>query len=214
MRLTATCILILFISGLYQANGQSVVALSSGVSIDINNKRPFYTIPVSLRWQPFKRSAFFIEAIQNIAANRLSDADAYTVNPQLSEHVVLTEAIKLTSFSTGLGGAIILYTSKKNSQFTLDLSTGICSEHFRINYRNYDNKNYEVLNPDVSRDFSGLYASVAVAYNFHTAKRDMFIRLRMQSPSTAGGQYRYKLSYEKTALLQLTFGYKFFYNKK
>lgn len=171
-------------------------------------------VPVSLRWEPFKRSAFFIEAIQVIGLNRLSSANAYTVNPQLPEHVVLTEAISPKSFLIGVGGAAVLYTNKKHSQFTLNISVGICSEHFKVTYRNYDKVNYEVLNPDLGKDISGLYGSLAGVYNFHKSLRDMFIMLRVQSASLVGPGDRYPLSYNGSAPLQLTFGYKLFYNKR
>lgn len=193
---------------------QSFIALSAGISKDLNNKRPFYTVPVTLRWEPFKHSAFFIEATKEIGFSRLAHADAYTVNPQLPGHVVLTEAVSLTTFSMGIGGTVVLYTNKKNNQLTLNVSLGVCDEHFTVTYRNYDKVNYEVLNPDVGKDFSGLYTSIAGVYNFHKRKQDMFIMLRLQSPALAGTSDRYILSYQETAPMQLTYGYKLFYKKK
>lgn len=199
----------------FQTNAQSFIALSSGISTDLNNVKPFYTIPVTLRWEPFKRSAFFLEASSGIGFTQTSDADAYTPDPQLAEHLVLTEAIKLNTFSVGTGGAIVLYTNKKNNRFTLNLSVGICSEKFVVVYKNYDKANYEVLNPDVSENLSGLYAATAVVYNFHKMKQDMFVMLQVQSPSSATKPERfYPLSYNKTAALQLTFGYKLIYSKQ
>jgi hypothetical protein len=197
----------------FRANAQSVIAISAGVSTDLNNEKPFYSVPVTLRWEPFKRSAFFIEATQAFGLNRLADADAYTTSPQLPQQVSLAEAIHANSLSIGTGAAIILYT-KKNNRFTLNLSAGFCSEEFTVIYRNYDKANYEVLNPDVSEKMSGLYVSAAGVYNFHKTKQDMFLMLRIQSPSTASPADRYTLSYNKTAALQLTFGYKLFYNQK
>jgi len=164
MRLRISRISILLIFFASHINAQSFIAVSPGISKDLNNKKPFYTVPVTLRWEPFKRSAFFIEATKEIGFNRLSYADAYTVNPQLSEHVVLTEAVSLSTFSMGIGGVIILYTNKKDNQLTLNVSLGISDEHFTVNYRNYDKVNYEVLNPDVGKDFSGLYASIGMHF--------------------------------------------------
>ena len=171
-------------------------------------------VPVTLRWEPFKWSSFFIQATKGIAFKRISHADAYTIIPQLPEHVVLTEAINLQTFSLDLGGAIVLFTNKRNNRITLNLSAGVCTEYFGINYKNYDTANYEVLNPDVNEKLSGLYASVACLYSFHKRKRDMFIMLRLQSNSSASIPDRYILSYNKTSPLQLTYGYNLFYNKK
>jgi hypothetical protein len=213
MKLHIACIFLLFTFFASQVNAQSFIALSTGMSIDQNNDKPFYSVPITFRLEPFRHSSFFIEAIQGIGFNRLSKADAYSANPGLAEHLVLTEAVKNNSFSMGIGAAIVLYTNKKNNQITLNLSTGICSEHYTINYRNYDKANYEVLNPDINENISGLYASMAAVYTFHKSKRNMFFMLRLQSPSSAGfGSY--KISFNKAAPLQLTYGYKFFTSKK
>ncbi|MEO8854154.1 MAG: hypothetical protein ABI359_10265 [Ginsengibacter sp.] len=214
MKTFANCIYILISFFSFQANAQSFIALSTGISTDLNNARPFYTVPVTLRWEPFKHSSFFIESIQGTCFTRLSKADAFTTSSQLSEHVVLTEATNLNIQSIGVGGAIVLYTNKKNNRFTLNLSMGICTELFKVKYRNYDMANYEVLNPDVNTRFSGLYASIAGTYNFHKRKQDMFLMMRVQSPSSASGPDHYSLSFHKTAPLELSFGYKLFYNKK
>ena len=215
MKLQIIGISIFIIFFTLQLKSQSVVAFSAGISTDLKNTSPVYMIPVTLRWEPFKRSGFFIEATQSFGFNRLTKADAYTTSPQLPEHVSLTEAININSLSIGTGGAIVIYTNKKNNRFTLNLSIGICTEKFKVTYRNYDNENYEVVNPDVSDKRSGLYVSAAGVYNFHKGKQDMFIMLRVQSQSTAGPTDKYyHLSYENTAPLQLTYGYKLFYNKK
>lgn len=205
---------VLFIFLTSQIKAQSVLAISSGISTDLNNKKPFYTVPITLRWEPFKRSALFIEATQGIGFHRLSYGDAYTAAANLPDHVVLTEAIKLSSFSIDIGASIVVYTNKKNNRFTINLAPGICTEKFGVNYRNYDKVNYEVINPDISERRQGLYASIAGLYHFHKRKQDMFIMLRLQSNSTARDPDRYKLSYNATAPLQLTYGYNFFYNKK
>ncbi len=213
MRLRIVGFFLLFTFFVSHIKAQSFIALSSGISTDLNNKNPFYSVPVTFRLEPFRHSSFFIEAIQGIGFNRLSKADAYTANPDLAEHVVLNEEVKNSSFSMGIGAAIVLYTNKKNNQITLNLSTGICSEHYNVNFRNYDKANYEVLNPDVNEYISGLYASIAAVYNFHKRKRDLFIMLRLQSPSSAWFG-RYQVSFFKAAPMQLTFGYKLFTSKK
>jgi hypothetical protein len=209
-RITAT-LFICIIS--FYAKSQSVVAFSSGIATDLNNEKPFYTIPLTLHWEPFRRSAFFIEATKGIGLNRLSKVDAYTTNEQLPEHVNITEVIKFQSFSVAMGGAIKLYTNSKNNRLSLNLSAGIIGENFSIVFKNYDKANYEVLNPDVSENLAGLYCSGAVVYNFHKRKRDMFLKLRIQSPSTAEMPDNYNLSYNNTAAFSLMYGYKLFYNK-
>lgn len=208
-------ILILLVAAIFQkASSQSFVALSSGFSLDLNNNRTFYHIPVSLRIEPFERSGFFIEGNYSIPFSRQSTANAYTTNPVLAEHVTLIETVRPYLFTITLGGEIHLYTTKKNNSFYLDLAAGVSSQHFKVNYKNYDKINYEVLNPDVSTDSSGLVFSIAGVYNFHKRKQDMFLMLHLQTPPLVSSLNYYAMTYKISAPLQLTFGYKLIHNKR
>jgi len=198
----------------FHATSQSLVAFSSGIATDLNNEKPFYSIPVSLHWEPLRRSAFFIEATKGFGFNRLAKVDAYTTNEQLPEHVNLTEAIHVKSFSVSIGGAIKLYTTKKNNRFALNLLMGIRGENFLVNYRKYDKVHYEVVNPDVSEERAGVFLGAAGVYNFHKRKQDMFVKISVESATTGGMLNRYPLSYKNTAPLRLTYGYKLFYSEK
>ncbi len=208
-------ILLLFVAGIFQqVHSQSYVAISSGFSKDLNNEKAFYHIPVSFRWEPFKRSAFFIDANYGIPLSRNSSADAYTANPLLPGHVLLKEKIQSNLFSIEIGGAIHLYTSKKNNSMYLCIAAGVSSQHFKVNYINYDRINYEILNPDVSTDSSGLVVSIGYIYNFHWRKQDMFLMLHLQTPPLVSSLNYYAMTYKLIAPLQLTFGYKLIYNKR
>lgn len=198
----------------HKATSQSFAALSTGFSSDLNNKRPFYHIPIAFRIEPFERSGFFIEANYGIPLTRKSTANAYTTNPALVEHVILAETVRPNLFTVTLGGEIHLYTTKKNNSFYLDLSAGISSQHFKVNYKNYDKVNYEVLNPDVNTDSSGLVVSIAIVYNFHERKQDIFLMLHLQTPPLVSALNYYAMNYKVIAPLQLTLGYKLIHKKK
>lgn len=207
--------LLLFLTCFFQkTNSQSFIALSSGISKDLKNPKPFYHIPISLRWEAFKRSGFFIAANYGIPFSRNSFADAYTINPLLPGHVMLKEKIQPHLFSIELGGTIHLYTNKKNNSMYLDIATGVSAQHFKVNYVNYDRINYEVLNPDVNTDSSGLILSIAYIYTFHRRKQDMFLMLHIQTPPLLSALNYYAMTYKVMAPLQLTFGYKLIYNKR
>lgn len=207
--------LFLLVACVFQkANSQAFIALSSGISKDLNNKKTFYHIPVSLRWEPFKKSGFFINANYGIPLSRNGSADAYTANPLLPEHVVLKERIQPNLFTVEIGGTIHLYTNKKNNSMYLDIATGVSSQHFKVNYKNYDKINYEVLNPDVNTDSSGLILSIAYIYNFHWRKQNLFLMLHLQTPPLVSALNYYSMNYKVIAPLQITFGYKLIYNKR
>jgi len=207
-------ILILLVAIIFQkASSQSFVAFSSGFSIDLNNKKTFYHLPVILRVKPFKESGFFIEGNYGIVFSRQGAADAYTTNPALPEHVVLTETVRPLLFTISLGGELNLYTNKKSkNSIYLNMAAGVSSQHFRVNHRNYDKLNYEVINPDLSTDSSGLVVSIAGVYNFH--KQNMFLMLHVQTLPLIRARQPYTMTYKLMAPLELTFGYKLLSKRK
>ena len=213
MRLHIICIFIFFTIFSLHINAQSFVGVSTGFSVDLNNKRPFYIVPVILHAEPFQYSSFFIEAEYGEGFNRISHADAYTLNPQMPEHLVLTEAVRPITFSIGMGGSIRLYHDKRNNSLKLNLSSGIGIQNYHVNYRNYDKANYEVLDPDVDKRAGWAIITIAIVYNFHNPAQDMFLMLRFPAPPLELGLSHYPSSFKAAAPLQFAFGYKFFQKK-
>lgn len=193
---------------------QSFVTLSSGISKDINNTKPFYHTPVSLQWKPFPKASdpFLLEVDYHIPLTNTGSADAYTVNAALPQQVNLRENIRSYIFTTSVGLRIFLFSTKTKNDFYLNLLTGYCNQKFKVEYVNYDKGNYEVLNPDVNTNKGGFVFSTAVVYNFNTANRNLQLMLHIQTPLLIE-RGRYPLSYKFAAPLQLTFGYNFYYKK-
>lgn len=216
MKLKIAFVLLLYLNMSSYTKAQSFIAFSTGISKDLNNSHnTFYHIPLSVRIEPFKRSGFFIEGNYGVPFLRNTNADAYTANSAMPAHVTLHEVIRPSIFTVNVGGEIHLYTDRKsNSSIYLDLTMGVSSQHFKVSYKNYDNRNYEVLNPDVSTDSSGLTLGIAVVYNFHKPKQDMFVMLHVQTPPLVSNFEYYPMTYKLIAPLQLAFGYKLFNHKK
>ncbi len=199
-----------------KANAQSAISLSTGISTDINNSNSFYQIPFSLIWKPFRDIKYpvFLELDYGLPLGSKSTGDAYTLNPGLPQKVTLKEKILPYVFTASVGFGIQLFTTKKNSAFYLNLVPfSICHQNVKASYKNYDTKNYEVLNPDVNSDETGFVMSIAPVYYFHKTKQDMMLMLHLQTPLLKGKR-DYLLSYKYMAPLQLTFGYNFYYNKR
>jgi hypothetical protein len=177
------------------ASAQSYVSLSTGISRDVsNNAVPFYAIPVMGQWKPFSRrfNVLFFETDYNIPIAGYSTGTAYTLNPSLPASVTLKEKIT-PSVLTQFAGATFSWdvdATKRNSFFINPL-IGICDQSFKVKYENYDNKNYEVLNPDVNLEKTSLVCAIEIGY-------------KGSDP----------LSYEFIAPLQLNFGYTFCYIKQ
>lgn len=197
------------------ANAQSAISLSTGISTDLNNSNSFYQIPLSLIWKPFKdkKSPVFLELDYDLPLGSKSTGNAYTLNPGLPQKVMLQEKIKPYVFTFSFGFRIHLFSTKKNNAFYLNLVPfAICNQNIKVSYKNYDTKNYEVLNPDVNSVEGGFVMSMAPVYYFHKGKRDMLLMLHLQTPLLKGNR-DYELSYKYMAPMQLTFGYNFYYNK-
>ncbi len=217
MKINLLFLVVFIILFSYGGRAQSILSLSTGISSDLNKaNHNFYHIPVTLQWKPSarKRASFFLEFNYDIPFTVKSTGYAYTLNPSLPEKIALRETIRPYIFTMSIGFRIHLYTSKKNNSFYLNLlPLGICSQYFKVNYKNFDKTNYEILNPDVNLNSGGFIASIEAAYYFHKTKQDMMIMLHLQSPPIQNvGDY--PLSYKFVAPLQLTFGYNLFYNKR
>ena len=204
----------LFLCIYFFANAQSFVNISSGVSRDINNiNESFYHIPVSVQWKPSlnPRGTFFFELDEDIPLTAKSTGNAYSLNPSLPQEVTLQENIRGYIFTASIGFRILLHKDKKlNSIYLNLLPFGISTQSFKVNYINYDDKNYEILNPDVNLKRTGVVVSMSAVYNFHN---NLMLMLHVQSAlfATTGS---YPLSYKFVAPLQLTVGYNFYYNKR
>jgi len=195
-------------------SAQSYVSLSTGISRDVsNNAVPFYAIPVTIQWKPFRKylNGLFFETDYDIPIAGYSTGTAYTLNPSLPASVTLKEKITPSVFTQFMGVTLGWYidASKRNSFFINPL-VGICDQSFSVKYENYDNKNYEVLNPDVNLEKTSLVCAIEIGYKFHN---DFIAMFHAQSGMLAT-KGSYPLSYEFISPLQLNFGYTFNYNKQ
>lgn len=195
---------------------QSFVSLSTGVSLDLNNTHhSFYHVPLTLQWKPFskKTSPFFLEVDYDIPIMVKGTGHAFTLNPDLPKEISLEENIRAFVFTASIGFRIHLYTNEKNNSFYVNLMpAGICAQKFKVSYKDYDNQDYEILNPDINLNKGGIVMGMAGIYNFHKRKQDMMIMLHVQTPPFQS-RGDYPLSYNFIVPLQLTFGYNFYYNK-
>ena len=203
--------LINFISNI--AVAQSSITFATGGSIDLNNTKPFYHIPVSLQWMPFHapQNPLMIEVDYYIPFKRTGIGMAYSANPSLPQQMKLQETINVPMFAISTGASFYLFTTKQESKFFLNLLLGYCNQNFKVRYVNYDKANYEVLDPDVKKNKSSFVFSFAGVYNFHLPQRDLQLKLNLQTPLLLSIG-RYPLSYKFVAPLSLTFGYNLYYN--
>lgn len=198
-------------------NAQSFISVSTGISTDLNNNNnSFYHIPVSVQWKPSAEKKFplFLEINYDIPFTNKGSGNAYTLNPAMSQEVTLPENIRAYIFTMSIGFRIHLFTTKKNNSFFFNvLPLSVCSQNFKVTYKNYDKENYEVLNPDVHLNATGAVMSMAAVYNFHKQKQDMMMMLHLQSPLLKWTN-DYPMSYKFISPLQLTFGYNFYYKNE
>lgn len=215
LKLSALITLILCILFADKINAQSAISLSTGISLDLNNSnKTFYHIPVSLQWAPFSdpKNPLLFEFDYAAPLVNKKNANAYTLNPYLPEEVTLQQNTHAVLYTASVGVKVYLFSIQQKSSFYLNLMAGFCHQNLKVIYKNYDNADYEVLNPDVNLKKGGIVLSMAVSYYFNKSK-DAFVMLHMQSP-LARKRPDYTLSHKYMAPMQLTFGYNFFYNKK
>jgi hypothetical protein len=184
--------------------GQRTLGISSGISIDINNNGKFKQVPLSVEWIPgkSKKGAFIIQTTFAVPLNNKSYDSAYTIGSGLPPAVAIEKDIKNFWFSGSIGVRFLIPTGATND-FVIDFfPLGVSQQIFKITYKNYNNTDYEVINPDVNLNRWGYVCSLGIGYI-----RDNFIgKINFQTP-LAASEGRYKLSYRLNAPLQITIGY-------
>jgi hypothetical protein len=190
---------------------QNGLGFSSGLSVDLNNQGRFRQVPFSLTWIPkqSKKILFIMKADVALPLISKSYDSAYTTSSGLPPAVSVQKNITNHWYSLSLGWRILFKGRSENKQFFIDLCPlGVGQQKFRVVYKKYDNSDYEIINPDVGLDRTGLVASLGAGYNL----KNLFLQIQAQTPPLATGK-RYRLSYKLNAPLLLAAGYFFALHK-
>ena len=192
------------------AFSQSIM-VGTGFATDLNNAgKSFNFIPLEMQWYPFQKTTFSLKCNYDAGINVNSNGDAYTLTPDLPPHVSLSEKYRTGIFSIGICLNIGLYTAPNLNKIYINyVPLLFCAQHFKAVYKNYDNKNYEILNPDVGDINNGLATMFGIQYHFSGNKQ---FALDFQSPLL---QKRNKaMNHKYAAPLRLKFGYHFNYKRR
>lgn len=184
---------------------QNFFAFSSGISVDIGNEGRFKHIPLSLQYGTLnsKAGALIVKAEIGLPLVNKSHDMAYTAESGLPQEIAVQKNISSYYTSAMVGYRFYLNRQAPNKFFIDLLPLGIGWQYFEVRYKNYDNTNYEVLNPDISVDKIGVFATGGAGY----LSNHFLFQLHIQSPILTSRQ-EYKLSFESHANLQLTIGYR------
>ena len=189
-------------------HAQSRLGFSTGIAFDLNNSGKFKQIPFSLQWttSATKTGSFIIKADYSIPAAGSSRDSAFTLATGLPPAIAVERKIRNTSFSLLFGYRFILKTNSENNKVFIDfLPIGFSSQSFKVSYENYNNDDYEVINPDVNVKREGLVASIGVCYTL----KDFVFQVHAQTPILTVASKDYNVSYHSAAPLQLMIGYMF-----
>jgi hypothetical protein len=220
LRYTALIILSTLFAIILKA--QPSLTFATGISTNTNTgstSETFNHVPFTLQWKPFSSptSPFFIKLDYDLPISGYGTGYAYTLNPSLPQEVTLQETVRPYIFTASIGFHIHLFAAENKNVLYLDLLPfGICSQNFKVSYKNYDKTNYDILNPDINLNRTNYVASIGATYSISLQKirdgNNLLIMLHLQSP-LAAGTGAYPLSYRYVAPLELTVGYNFYYNK-
>lgn len=190
---------------------QTGIGFSSGIAVDINNKARYTQLPLALEWVTGKSKKHKLIFRVNAALplpNKNYDS-AYTLNSGLPPSVAVQKNIKNTWFSFSMGSRFLLKTKSANNYCFIDFfPIGICQQKFTIVYKNYDNTNYEIINPDVDFNRASFISSLTIGY----LRKNLLFQVYAQTPPLAS-MGRYEQSFKLNAPLMITVGYFFKYAK-
>ncbi len=183
------------------------LGLSTGISFDINNQSKFKHIPLSVQLLlgESNRGRFIIQAEGNIPIAYKSYDSAYTLQTGLPSSQSIRKEITSRVFTLAFGYRFFVFPGKEGRLFLDVLPVGYSIQRFKVHYKNYDDDNYEIINPDVDLRASGLVTGFGLGY----VSGPWFARGQLFSPplDLANDFRKYKLSYNRASLFQVTVGY-------
>lgn len=215
-------IVILFSFCYLQGHSQHSLIVTSGFSIDANRKPgspvTFTHIPLSLQWLPARFGSRVFPVIKIdylLPLNKTATDNAYTLNTAVSNEIPIRKTYRPFIFNLNTGMRFMVYQRGRNFLYTDALLTAICHQYIKVSYENYDNDNYEILNPDISVRKTSIGVGLGLVYRrLLSGRSSVLCMLNIQSPPfTSSKVDRYEVSYRFVAPIQFTIGYGFSYKK-
>lgn len=205
--LILTCLILAFTTA-----AQSTFTVATGISIDVNNRGKFQQIPLSLHLEPNpgKKGAFLIKFDAGLPLSRISYDSAFTANTGLPPSKQVEKRIGNFWFSISGGYRFYLKRFDADKRIFLDLLVlGYGYQHFGVTYSNKGDKDYEVIDPDITIGRTGILGALGLGY----VSGKFSGQVHIQSPISAGTG-RYEMSYKLNAPLSITVGYRLFSKSK
>lgn len=207
MKILFPAILLFFSLNTYSQALDVFTGFGHGVN---NEAKSFNFIPIKVRWLPVKgEDLLSFSAVYDVGLNAKGEGHAYTLHPDLPSAVVLKETIKTNVFAMSVDLNFNVYTTPVGNQASLYFSPiGYAWQGFKVDYPDFDKENYEILDQDVNRKFSGFFFKIGADYRFNFNK---IIAFEVNSPLLKGRPKNFNYLY--AAPMHVMVGYRFM-NKK
>jgi hypothetical protein len=126
------------------------------------------------------------------------------------------KSLRAHMFDLNAGARLPIHRHKgKNNFYTDVLLTAISHQNIQVRYADYDQSNYEILNPDLSLQKTIISLSTGFVYKYALENNNSLLcMLHFQFiPFVSTALHGYDLSYTFVSPLQLTIRYSFSYKK-
>ncbi|RYY58493.1 MAG: hypothetical protein EOO05_16270 [Chitinophagaceae bacterium] len=183
------------------------LGVSTGLAMDLNNNARFKQVPLSVQWVPNseRRFAFLVKLDAALPLPSSRQVEAYTLQSGFAQSSSVQEKISNPWVALSIGFRFRKNLQKGGRYFFADLlPVGLANQWFNIAYKDYDNVNYEILNPDTELNKRGLFTGYGLGF----VMKNFLAQAHVYSPLLAS-KGDYKLSYKFNAPLSITIGYLF-----
>lgn len=199
-----TTLLVLCITAATTTFSQQL-GLSTGISIDANNHGRNKQVPLSLQWIPQQWTNVAIVARLDAALplGYSREVTAYTLQSGLSPSAPVRETIRNSWMALSIG-ARLSFPLRNNGRYLFAdfIPAGIGTQRFKVNFKNYNRDDYEILNPDTDQKKTGVF----VGAGFGFVISNFVAQVHAYTPLLASKD-DYKLSYKFNAPISVTIGY-------
>jgi hypothetical protein len=213
------CLLFILLTFAAVCQAQPAITVASGFSINAYKKKGstanFNHVPLSVQWSPFGfKNVLLVKFDYFIPFSNSAIDPAYTLNPNLPPEIKVKKSLRAHMFDLNVGARLPIHRYKGKYNFYTDvLLTAVSHQNIKVSYADYDQSNYEILNPDLSLRKTSISLSTGFVYKYSLENNsNLLCMLHFQFiPFVSTTVHGYDLSYTFVSPIQLTIGYSFSY---
>ena len=202
--------LAILLCGFNVCSAQTYLEIFTGYQTDINSSKTHFNLinsGIQITIKKSRRYEIMLQFQKGWGIPGNSTGPAYTTNPGLPLQSPAEKTITPSVASFLLGNKFVVTGKNFPGAIAFVVYGGFSYQKIKVEYQ-YDKNNYTVLNPDRTKDGTGLFFSTGIEYMKEVKNGRFFFQVLAGPPPTMKGTTS-NISFNFIAPLSLNAGYSF-----